>query len=288
MPEILNKWRILDLIKASETALKDKGITNPRLNAEVLLAAALNTKRINLYLDFDKPLTEAEITNYREKIKRRLKYEPLQYITGSMEFYGLKFNVNPSVLIPRQETEVLVEKCIELINTKSNPNVLEIGTGSGCISIALAKNTECNIDAIDISSDALKIARENAELNKISSINFLNKNILQDFENFNKYDIIVSNPPYIPAEEINSLSEEVKNYEPVQALSDNSDGTTFYKKIFHLAASTGKPLEILLEIGDGKMELIESLLKNYSFSGYAFHKDLINIPRLLHIKTKPE
>lgn len=286
MPEVLNKWRILDIIKASETALKDKGILNPRLNAEVLLAGTLNTTRINLYLDFDKPLTESEITSYREKIKRRMKHEPLQYITGFTEFYGLKFKVNPSVLIPRQETEILVEKCIEVIYSVDNPKILEIGTGSGCISVSIAKNAPCIIDAIDISDDALALAKENAELNEVSSINFQNKNALTDLKNFNDYDILISNPPYIPADEIETLSEEVKDFEPFNALTDNSDGTVFYRKIFELASVTSKPIDIILEIGDRKKEIIENLLKEYSFNDHTFYKDLINIPRVLHIKSK--
>src|SRR5438128_421211 len=124
MPAVLNKWRILDIIKASEAALNEKGISNPRLNAELLLADSLNTKRINLYLDFDKPLSEPEIASYREKIKRRLQHEPLQYILGCAGFFGLTFKVNPSVLIPRQETELLVEKTIQLVSKLNNPKIL--------------------------------------------------------------------------------------------------------------------------------------------------------------------
>ncbi len=284
MTQAVKTWGILDIIKASETALKEKNIQNPRLNAELLLADTLKTGRINLYLDFEKPLKDTEITAYREKIKRRLKHEPLQYILGYSEFYGFRFIVNPSVLIPRQETELLVEKSIELISKLDNPKVLEIGTGSGCIAVSVAQNSDCRIDSIDISKNAVSVAGENAEANGVQDkITFSQKNILTDFNGFEQYDIVISNPPYIAADEIISLEDEVKDYEPLEALSDNADGLNFYRKIFELTASSTKPLNILLEIGDDKKQKIENLLDKYGLKDYIFHKDLINIYRVLHI-----
>ncbi|MBZ0203031.1 MAG: peptide chain release factor N(5)-glutamine methyltransferase, partial [Ignavibacteria bacterium] len=212
MNEAVKTWRIIDILKVSEKLLEEKGIESPRLNAELLLGDTLNSERMKLYLDFERPLTQAELDNYRNKIKRRLNSEPLQYITGKSGFYGLNFRVNPYVLIPRPETELLVEKSLDFIKEHrlENPKILEIGTGSGCISISIANNITCEIDAIDISEDALSVARENSESNGTSSkISFQRKDILKDIESFEAYDLVVSNPPYISNDEIAGLQEEV-------------------------------------------------------------------------------
>lgn len=289
MNEVVKTWRVLDILKVTETAFTEKGIINPRLNAELLLSDTTGDSRINLYLNFEKPLTEKEISDYRNKVKRRLRFEPLQYILGKTEFYSLNFNVTPDVLIPRQETEILVDIVLEHIKSKNlkQPSILEIGTGSGCISVAIAANTECLIDAIDISIEALKIADENGSLNNIiDKINFIEKDFLSSVDSFNSYDVVVSNPPYIAAEDIPDLNEEVKNYEPISALSDSKDGLTFYKRIFELALSTENNAAIFLEIGDGKKDAIVTLLESYKIVNYSIHNDLINIPRVLIIEPK--
>jgi len=291
-------WNILDILKASEKILKEKNIENPRLNAELLLCDTLKTERIRLYLDFDKPLDEKEISQFREKIKRRLRNEPLQYITSKTEFYGLTFNVNPSVLIPRQETELLVDKALDVIHSVNShnphslgegmgwvPKILEIGTGSGCISVAAAANRDCSIDAIDISEDILETAKANAELNNVShKINFQLKNIFSDFKNFDGYDIIISNPPYIPAHNINLLAKEIKNYEPAIALTDNENGMEFYSKIIELAQKTENKIKVLAEIGDGRKEFLDEILLNYKISDFTYYKDLMNIDRVVYFE----
>ncbi len=299
-------WSILDILKASEKILKEKNIGNPRLNAELLLCDTLKTERIRLYLDFDKPLDEKEISQFREKIKRRLRNEPLQYITGKTEFYGLTFNVNPSVLIPRQETELIVDKAIEIIiplikgenlspgdsngeggfnNHSPNFKILEIGTGSGCISVAVAANTDCSIDAVDISEDILDTAKANAELNNIShKVNFQLKNIFTDFKNFDGYDIIISNPPYIPADNMNLLAREIKDYEPGTALTDYKNGMEFYSKIIELAQKTENKIKVLAEIGDGRKEFLDEILINYKISDFTYYKDLMNIDRVVYFE----
>jgi release factor glutamine methyltransferase len=276
-------WTILEILKSSEEVLKNKNIKNPRLNAEILLSDTLNIKRIELYLNYDKPLNKQEIDLYKDKLKRRMNREPLQYIRGFTEFYGLRFNVNNSVLIPRQETELLVEKSIEIIKQFQNPRLIEIGTGSGCIAAAIGKNSVCTIDAIDIDENSLSLASENAALNCVQNINFIKRDI-RSFSNFNDYDIVVSNPPYIPKKEFASVEEEVRNYEPHAALTDDSDGLTYYNIIFDLAINTGRALHLLLEIGDGKRNIVEKLLLDKKIKEYTFFKDLLNIDRVLHIK----
>ena len=287
MAEAAKTWRVLDILKVTEEAFKDKGIANARLNAELLLCSVTGEKRIELYLNFEKPLTPEEVSAYRNKVKRRLKHEPLQYILGKTEFYGLGFNVNPSVLIPRQESELIVDLVLEYIklNSLKAPKILEIGTGSGCLSAAIASGTSCNIDAVDISAGAIETAKINAAgIELKGNINFEVKDFLKDINTFNGYDIVISNPPYIAADEVPGLNEEVNAYEPYQALTDGSDGLTFYRKIFNIYSESAVKPEIFLETGDGKFELIEALLKGAGITGYTFHKDLIGIPRVINLK----
>jgi len=278
--------KILELLKTTEELFRSRSVFNPRLNAEMLLAAALNTERIKLYIDFEKPLTETELEDFRFKVKRRLNNEPVQYILGKAHFYGLQFSVNPSVLIPRPETELLVEKTIKHIEQKdtAGAKILEIGTGSGCISVSIASNIDCQIDAIDISPDAIKTSIENSALNNTSDkIKFMTKNILSESVKFSEYDIVLSNPPYIPFNEVNNLEPQIKDFEPSAALTDNSDGLEFYRRIIELYNISDTKPKVFIEIGDGKKDLVEKLLNEYKINKYAFHKDLINIYRVLEI-----
>lgn len=278
-------WKIIDIIKVSENALKEKNISNARLNAELILANTLNIKRIDLYLNFDKPLSESELKLFKEKLKRRMHYEPLQYILGFAEFYGLKFKVTPDVLIPRPETELLVDKSLDIIvlSGKEITNILEIGTGSGCIAISIATKCNCIIDSIDISDEAIKIAKENSTINGTDkSINFFVKDIFDEID-LTKYDLIVSNPPYIPADEFISLPEEIKNFEPKYSLTDDRDGLTFYRKFLNLLIEKKIKAPLLLEIGDNKSESVRNLLKEYGIEKYCFYKDYGNMERVLVI-----
>jgi release factor glutamine methyltransferase len=289
MEQTVKTWRVLELLKTTENLLKEKNIENPRLNAELLLSDVLNEPRIKLYLDFEKPLSEQEISEYRTRIKRRLSREPLQYILGYAEFFGLRFKVTPDVLIPRPETEILVEKAIEAVSSFDmlNPKILEIGTGSGCISIALANKVNCKIDAIDISSEALDIAKHNSGISNTSDkITFSNKSIFKDFQNFEDYDIILSNPPYIAADEMKNTSEEIKNFEPAYALTDGGNGFSFYKQIFKLMKETPRQVKAFLEIGDNKRSKVEDLLKVSDIKNYIFHKDYHGIDRVLFINKE--
>jgi release factor glutamine methyltransferase len=287
MAEAVKTWNVLDIIKVTEKLFADKGIANPRLNAELLLAETLQTGRMSLYLNFDKPLTENELSGFRSKVKRRLQREPLQYIIGKTEFYGLEFKVSPAVLIPRQETELLVDTALGIIKSSGlvNPKILDIGTGSGCITIAIASKTDCRIDAIDISEDALETALKNSSDNNTSGkITFSKKDILKDSIDFGTYDLIISNPPYIAASEMETLQPEVRQFEPGTALTDGGDGTVFYKRIFDLALNSSKPVKLLLELGDGKAGIIKDLTNNYTFGKIEIYKDLIGIQRVLYIE----
>lgn len=289
MSTAVKTWRILDILKVTEAAFAEKGIKNPRLNAELLLAETTGESRFSLYLNFEKPLTESEVSDYREKVKRRLKHEPLQYILGKAGFYGMDLMVNPSVLIPRQETEILVEKVLEYVkgSNTARPKILEIGTGSGCISAAIAVNCECSVTAIDISAEAVDLAKENAALNNLNGkVQFITRDFFDTGLTFEGYDIIVSNPPYISAADVPGLNEEVNAYEPYIALTDSGDGLSFYKRIFELYNSSVNKPAVFLEIGDGKKESIVKLLSESNISEYNIHRDLIKLPRVLEINSK--
>lgn len=279
---------LLDIIKYSANLLQENGIKDARLNVELMFCEILDCDRMKLYLDFDKPLSQDEISAFKLMLKRRIQKEPLQYVLGKTNFYGYDIKLNNKVLIPRQETEILVDIILKDIcsTLKEFVNILEIGSGSGCIAIALSKeltkkNIKHKILSVDISEDAVTLSKKNAELNGIISDNiefmvydFLQNNSLPDF------DYIISNPPYIPKNDFNLLDVEVKLFEPENALTDGSDGLIFYRKIFNLFYGKAK---IFLEIGDNRREYIEDELRKNNIKDYNFYKDYCNIDRVLTI-----
>jgi release factor glutamine methyltransferase len=283
---------LLEIINYSSSLLAENKIKDSRLNVELMFCDILNCDRIKLYLDFEKPLNPDEISQFKVMLKRRMKYEPLQYILGKTNFYGYWINLENRVLIPRQETEILVGKFLEdiLKSNKDYINILEIGTGSGCIAIAISKemdkkNIKHKIIANDISEDSIEIARSNAEYNSIpdGNIEFKVNDFLSDNWNEFNFDYVVSNPPYIPANDLDNLDIEVKNYEPINALTDGKDGLLFYDKIFNLYCKRINGTKIYLEIGDGQRNKVEDLLKSYNIKDYSFFKDYCNIDRVLKI-----
>src|ERR1035437_8409221 len=275
---------VLESINLSSEYLKNKGIESPRINAELLLAHILNCKKLNLYLSFEKPLTEEELAKYRVLLKRRSKFEPLQYIIGKVEFYGIAFKVNSSVLIPRQETEILIETIIEQYKIYDNLKILDIGTGSGNIAISLAKNLDNSfVTAIDISEDALKTAYENALLNSINDkTEFIKLDFLKEEFKGKDYDVVVSNPPYISMEEFETLSPELKEYEPQIALTDYYSGLMFYEiisqKSNYLLKLGGK---LFFEIGKGQLSNVAEIMRNNNYQNITVIKDYLNIERVI-------
>ncbi|HCN36335.1 MAG TPA: peptide chain release factor N(5)-glutamine methyltransferase [Bacteroidetes bacterium] len=243
-------------------------------------------------MDFDKPLNESERNEFKKLLLRRLSNEPLQYITGETEFYGYKIKVDNRVLIPRQETEILVEEILKEIDSGENQKIkiFEIGTGSGCISIALArelekKSKDYEITSIDISQDAINLALENVELNKLNSnkTKFLNESVFDLNYDLNEYNFIISNPPYISKNDLENLDSEVKDYEPSEALTDNGDGFKFYEKIFSIANNLKKGSFALPILSFNSKEKIEELLQKFNIKNYNFTKDLSGIDRVLKI-----
>lgn len=276
---------VLEALKKSTEYLENKGIESPRVNSEIMLAHILKCKRLQLYLSFDKPLSENEQNIYREFLQRRAKREPVQYITQSVEFYGLEFEINNSVLIPRQETEILVETILNEIKNYNQINILDIGTGSGNISIAIAKNyLSSKITAIDLSKSALELANKNAQNHGVvKQINFIEYDILKSNNNLSlQFDLIVSNPPYISNKDYSNLEPELKNYEPSTALTDFSDGFNFYniicKRSKQLLKENGK---LFFEIGQGQSEKVKDIMNNNNFENIKFANDYQNIKRVI-------
>jgi len=277
---------ILDCINKSADYLAAKGIESARINAELLLAHLLKCNRLDLYLKFDQPLNENEIAQYRVYLKRRGMSEPLQYIIGSVEFYGLKIEVTPSVLIPRPETELLVEAVINSVDKADELNILDIGCGSGNISIAIAANLpNVIVTGIDISEDAIKIAIENASLHNLSErIDFSRQDILKDISsNSTKFDIIVSNPPYVSGKDFGMVQPEIKNHEPEFAVTDYSDGFLFFRKIAEISDKILKHRgKLFFEIAVNQSDFVKKILLKNGFEDIDIVKDYQNIERIIY------
>lgn len=248
----------------------------------VLRQAAPDTNLAWLIAHEDDPLATGQAAFFCDLVERRLAGEPLQYITGKAEFYGLPFEVNRDVLIPRPETELLVEKALAFAPLFRNPGILDVGTGSGAIAIALAQEwPEAAVTAIDISGAALDIARRNAQHAGVAHrIRFLEGDLLAPAAG-KQFDLIVSNPPYVPENDRATLAIEVRNYEPAQALFAGEDGLAVYRRLIPAAFSALAPGGILLlEIGYGQQEAVQSLLESQGFAGIEFFPDLQGIARV--------
>lgn len=243
-------WTILKVLNWTKGYLAEKGVENARLESEWLLCSALALDRVGLYVNFDRPLTAAELTGIRSLVARRARREPLQYILGSQEFYGLEFEVAPGVLIPRHDTEVLVREAVERAGTGAE--ILDIGVGSGCIAVALAKAIpEAAVSGVDPSAEALALAERNAQRHGVS-LTLISGSLFEPFSG-RLFDLIVSNPPYIPTPDLAGLQPEVRDYEPRGALDGGVDGLDFYRRIIPGALDHLKPGGwLLLEMGIGQ------------------------------------
>jgi len=246
-------WRVIDILNWGEDYFKIKGFESPKQEIEWLLCDLLNYKRIDLYVQFEQPIHRPQLKQLKEWIKRRIGREPLQYITGKTEFYGHKFNITVDVLIPRSETERVVDVALYSIGNIKTPKVLEVGSGSGCIAIAMgAERNDALIESVDVSESAITQAEKNADLNELSNIDFKVMDFLKEIPE-GRFDLLVSNPPYIPEKEMSETMPEVHQYEPKIALTDERDGLTFYRRFAEVGKSLIKPGGwMVLEVGLGK------------------------------------
>jgi release factor glutamine methyltransferase len=227
-------WTVIDLLKETQSYFEKCGIATPRLDAELLLASCLQKDRISLYLDFEYKLTPEELARFRELVRRRGKGEPVAYITGFKEFWSLRLAVTPDVLIPRPDTEVLVEEVIKRISLRASGgpcSILDIGTGSGAIALALAHELpDAAICGLDLSTEALKVAEANARSCGLGErVDFICGDSLSALQEDQLFDVIVSNPPYIPSADIETLEPDIRNFEPRIALDGGPDGLDFYR-----------------------------------------------------------
>ena len=225
-------WTVLKVLNWTKGYLAEKGVENARLEAEWLLCAALDVDRVGVYLNFDKPLSPAELASVRAMVTRRARREPLQYILGNQEFMGFEFEVSPSVLIPRYDTGILVEEAVK--RCSGAKRILDIGVGSGCIAVALAGAlSEAEVFGVEKSREALELAAKNAKRNG-TAVRLFEGSLFEPVKDLT-FDLIVSNPPYIPSGDIAGLQPEVRDFEPVEALDGGLDGLDFYRTIIPIA-----------------------------------------------------
>jgi len=254
---------IKELINQGNMMLKNEGIESPKNKARTIMQYTLKKPREYLIIYDNKEVTKTQREKYIKNIKRLIKGEPLQYIIGMQEFMKLKFLVTKDVLIPQPDTEILVEEVIEILKNIQNPVILDLCTGSGAIAISIAKYVQnVKIYAVDISKKALEIAKHNAKLNGVSNnIKFIRSNLFDKIKD-NKFDIIVSNPPYVPTDDIKKLPIDVQN-EPHLALDGGKDGLDFYKKIAKEGCKyLNRQGYICLEIGYDQKNEVKKIIDN--------------------------
>ena len=280
-------WRVIDLIHWAESYLKEKEFDNPRAEIEWLLCALLDCNRLNVYLRFEEPLSQSQLSILRSWVKRRLKNEPLQYITGSCDFYGRQFLINSQVLIPRPETERLIDIAIEKMKGIDSPTILDVGTGSGCIATTLGLEIPASkVLGVDISLDALEVANENKAKLCSENVLFIEMDILNTFPE-KLFDLLVSNPPYIPKNEMENLIKDVKDFEPVIALEDENNGFTFYKRFAEIGRTLVKPgAWFVLEVGMGDHpSMVQSIFSNSGYLNVELIKDYNGDNRVLVVQV---
>lgn len=282
---------INEALEEGTETLQSWNIDEAKANVEIFLADLTGFKRTELTQNKQLELTSAQVKKYEDFLKKRTMGMPLQYILGKVEFYGCNISVNKNVLIPRPETELLVEVIVQDIvdNNLKTVKIFEVGTGSGCIPIALgkelsSKNIEYEITGVDISEKAIDLANKNLKANGLDDgkINFKVLDYLAITDLTDK-DYLVSNPPYISINEYEELDEDVKDFEPRSSLTDETDGLTFYNKFAELYSKSKDKFKIFCEIGFGQMDKIELILKANNISGFKFYKDYNGIDRMLEV-----
>jgi len=282
---------IAETLKQASERLRAATVQNDILDAQTLLAEALGKDRTYLIVNFNQHLDEELLAKYKTLIELRAAGEPLQYITGHQEFFGLEFEVTPDVLIPRPETEILVEEAIRLVgqNQTAEPVIVDVGTGSGCIAVTLARELEqANIIACDISPAGLQVARRNAARYDLADrIQFSESDLLAAFPENNFADFILSNPPYIASDELPALQREVRDWEPHLALTDNADGLSFYRRLIDDSPSKLKSGGYLIcELGYGQSEAVSARIDPDIWEEFSLINDLQGIPRTLVVRKR--
>lgn len=279
---------LIEVLNHAIAQLEANNVPHARRQAEELIAAALHLSRIQLYMQSDKPLTEEEQQHCRAKIARRIAHEPLAYILGNTPFHDCTIKVNPSVLIPRVETEYLVDCIIKDLEKQDlkGKTVWDICTGSGCIGIALKRHfPQLTVILSDISSEAIAVAEENADLNQVEVI-FRTGDLLAPFKG-EKADFVICNPPYIAENEFSYLEPEVRDFEPKRALVGKNEGLDFYQRLDkELPDYLNKPAKVWVEIGSTQGESVKNIFKNPSWKTVCLHQDLSSHDRFFSLENE--
>jgi release factor glutamine methyltransferase len=272
---------LVEVLQKSAALFKEKGIDAPRLDAELIVGHVLALDRVALYLQHDRPLAEAEVDRIRELVRRRARREPMAYVLGHREFWSMDLLVRPGVLVPRPDTETLVEAALELVPEGERFFVADVGTGSGAVALAIAKERpEARVFATDIADEALRVAKENAtRLGLAERIAFLKGPLLDPIPSDRTIDLVLSNPPYIPSADIADLMADVRDYEPRLALDGGPDGLDVIRGL--IAASARARRAIAIEVGAGQAERVSQLLRDTGFTDVRTRKDLSGIDRVV-------
>lgn len=279
---------ISEILQSATKTLQQSGIAEPRREANSLLAFALNKNKTFLIAHPEYELNDSEEKHFQQLIVRRANREPFQHITGKQEFYGLDFEVNSDVLIPRPETELIVENAIEILQKIEKPRFCEVGTGSGCISISILHNaSKATAIGLDVSEKALKITRRNAEKHEVLARLQLKISDVFAVLADEKFSLIVSNPPYVPSEDISGLQAEVRDFEPIIALTDGKDGLSIVENIVENSPkflySKGF---LLMEIGFSQAEKVRQMFSAEIWQAAEILPDLQGIPRMVKAQLK--
>lgn len=278
-------YTVQELITLSTHYLSEKGCASSRLDAEVLMAHVLNSDRVHLYMNLDRPLEKDEVDTYRRLIGLRGRRVPVAYLTGRKEFYGLEFWVSEAVLIPRPETELLVDEALTLLQAAASPRVLDLGTGSGVIGITIAfRLKQASVLAVDISAAALDIAQRNADrLQVADQLSFLQSDMFSRIPH-EQFDLICANLPYIPTLELENLEQEVRQ-EPMLALDGGPDGLACYKRLIEEAPDYLAPGgHVLMEIGHDQRQAVAALAAARGYSSCLAKQDYAGRDRVVILK----
>lgn len=278
---------IADIIKTGEDVLAKAGISEARRDASTIVGLAIGRDRSFIYSHREYEPTPEETARIEQFLQRRAKREPLQYIRGTQEFYGLEFEVTPDVLIPRPETEMIVERAIEILKGTNDPRFLDLGTGSGCIPISILEGVpDASGVAVDISPEALAVAARNAERNGVSGrVELIESDLFENVPR-RKFDLIVSNPPYVPGKDLAHLQPEVRDHEPHVALTDGRDGVSIIERIINDSGHFLIPGGVLMiEMGFGQSEKVLEFASGGEWRSVKVEADLQGIPRLLVAKS---
>ncbi|MFH1132200.1 MAG: peptide chain release factor N(5)-glutamine methyltransferase [Pseudomonadota bacterium] len=291
------KWTVFEVLRWTTQRFSKHGMATPRLDAEILLAHCLSVDRLRLYLDCDKPLAKEELQKYGILVRRRLKSEPVAYLIGEKEFWSLRFEVNPSVLVPRPETELLVEIALAWIDqkqaamersletecvSKTNLNVVDLGTGSGAVAIALAhERPDICVWGVDVDPKAVTVAKRNAERNN-TKVSFCCGDLLASIPSELQIDLLVANLPYVPTNDFLRLNPEVRDWEPRVALDGGQDGLDLVRRLITEGKSRVKNGAFwAFEIDPSQAQVVKNLLSSHSFGQIQTHRDLAGLDRVV-------